>query len=97
MKTKFKILMTVVSTVIVVGLTLAINIHSVNPDVLGQLNNAKDLTIRDYHVEKTMILFLIDAIINAVVWTSKEKEKQPVNRKEIDFDFLNYKRKNDEK
>lgn len=97
MKTKFKILMTVVSTVIVVGLTLAINIHSVNPDVLGQLNNAKDLTIRDYHVEKTMILFLIDAIINAVVWTRKEKEEQPVNRKEIDFDFLNYKRKNDEK
>lgn len=96
MKTKSKILMTILTTVIVVGLAVAINIHTINPDVLGQLNNAKDLTIRDYHVEKTMILFLIDAIINAVVWTSKEKQAVTVNRKEIDFDFLNYKRKNDE-
>lgn len=95
MKKKLKILVTVLTTAIVVGLALAINTDISASDVLGQLNNSKNLTTKDYHVEKTIILLLIYAIINAVVWT--RKEQQTVIRKKIFFDFLNYERKDYEK
>lgn len=94
MKTKSKIIYTTILTMIVVGATVLVNMPMVSHDVLGQLNNANDLTTRDYHVEKTVLLWLIDAIISAVIWT--RKEKKVVVRKEVDFDFLNYKGKKGE-
>lgn len=75
------------TTIFTVGLSLLITLsthHSV--DVLGQLNQAKDLTSGNYHVEIAVLVWLLCAIINSVIWLKKEKK---VSIKKIDFDFLN--------
>lgn len=71
-------------TTIIVASMITFFFHD-SKDIFGQINNGKDLTEGNYHVEINILTWIICAIINAVVWSKKEHKKVV---KKIDFDFL---------
>lgn len=82
MKKSKKLAITIISILLGLLVTFFPN-HS--QEVLSQLNNGKDLTELNYHVEITVLVWLFCGIINLITWTRKEKK---VLVKKTDFNFF---------